>query len=78
MKYVPDGTSNFPVLCIAPGAQRATAYISQHLKPRNKAYLFKDNKSSLWDNKVEDGSREVLQPKIMPSDKSTKSRLINI
>ena len=74
MKYVPNGTSNLPVLCIAPGAQRATAYISQHLKPRNKAYLFKDNKSSLWDNKVEDGSREVLQPKIvstMPSDKST-------
>ena len=64
MKYVPDGTSNFPVLCIAPGAQRATAYISQHLKPRNKTYLLNDNKSSLWDNKTEDGSRKDLQPLI--------------
>ena len=74
MKHVPyNGTSNLLVLCTAPGAQTATAYISKHLTPWSKAYLLKDKKSVLWDNKHDDGSSEILPPELestVPSDKS--------
>ena len=63
VKSVPyNGTSNLPVLCTAPGAQRASAHISKHLSPWNKAYLIKDKLKTKWDHNLYDGSSEILPP----------------
>ena len=81
VKCVPyNGTINLLVLCTSPGDQRATTYISKHLTPWNKAYLLKDKKSVLWDNKLDDGSIEILPPELestVPPDKSKLNKICN-
>ena len=76
VKSVPyNGTSNFPVLCTVPGAQRATAHISKHLSPWNKAYLIRDKINTKWDHNLNDGSSEILPPELESTILSSTSNL---
>ena len=76
VKSVPyNGTSNLPVLCTAPGAQRAAAHISKYLLPWNKAYLIKDKLKTKWNHNLYDGNSEILPPELESTIPPPKSKL---